>query len=460
MSKFYSLFSKLIFVFIASIVFSACSNTLLGNNETNNTSKPVTRTVPVADIIYVDLNPLNVQRSLSDLSNTIYNRYQATEVPAGAVEGFPVMGLAAVENNPYVVVQLYDSADSGLPTIGVVIGTTDLYIAGYINNMRDGATNQTFYRYTNARVTQVTGVNRTQDMGFTDSYGDTESQQIVDYFNIRRQIQVIATLNGGQNNGIITQTTTRVLSPLLAESIRFSPVLGEMIRIMQRVQNQTTGQPPQFRFADFFARYFGNWDSDTTHLRDYLASPLRDDPLIRNLIAIVRQRVHIFLRATPAQLEGAIRATLTDIITTLPPTPPPASIFRYVIGSFESGNGKWISEVRQEIKQTRDALANDVPDPSVEWPLAYCIHYQGSEGNPFFQNAIGRNSGNLNLFFEGRDSFSVTDSAIQDQRWHAITNLTGNHNLISQTEYRLDENGSKDTNINGTVVSSTSSCQP
>jgi hypothetical protein len=451
---------KLMSVFTLSVIFAACSSAPSSNTEINDNSKPTARNIPVADILYVDLNPLNVNASLTALSDTVFARYQTQEVPAGAPEGFPV--LAATQNRPYFVVQLYDSADNGLPTIGVVIRTDDLYIAGYINDMRANPVNQTFYRYARGEnpILAVDGVNRTVNTNVNDRYGPEEGMNgLVNYFNIRNSIIAIAALDGGPNNGVINFQTTQLFSPLLSESIRFSNVLRAMIRVMQRVQNPTTGLPPQFRFIDEWRRFFRNWNRDTGILRDLLTTPVIDIT-VRERINEIRRRVHIFLRATAAVVAGTFRITPQDPPTTNPPAPPPASIFRYVIGSFESGNGKWISEVRQEIKQTRDVIGNIVLDSGVEWPLSYCIHYQGSTGDDFFQSAIGRNSGNLNLFFVGRASFGVTDSAIQDQQWHDITNLTGNHNLISQTEYRLDQAGTEDTNINGTVVSSESSCQP
>jgi hypothetical protein len=142
---------------------------------------------------------------------------------------------------------------------------------------------------------------------------------------------------------------------------------------------------------------------------------------------------------------------------------PPTSIFRYVIGSFETGGGKWISEVRQEIKQIRDFSGNPVNDATQEWPLSYCIHFQGDDRSDFFKNSINRNKGNLKLFFEGRDPVDVNrgkDFAVQDQRWHTVPDFTGNHNLINRSEYKLDARGSRDLTITGTEVSTTSTCQP
>jgi len=181
-----------------------------------------------------------------------YRQTYVTIIQPGAAVGGPhlfVCPRPSIGDTEYFIIVLTNSDVPSLGALGVVVRARDLYIQGYIPSIdTTNVQNNTFYRYTDAHVTlqQMQDAGRTLNLRTNTQYGEGD-------VIITRQAVIDTVRNIQQDVNHVNPATGRIMAPFLAESVRFAPILNNMIKILG----------PNGASADFQnwkQVYFNNWD--------------------------------------------------------------------------------------------------------------------------------------------------------------------------------------------------------
>jgi hypothetical protein len=206
--------------------------------------------IPEARIFRVNWSQGAVALSLSAYQARYRQAYVTTLQPGAAVGGphlyrCPRTNIGQTE---YFIVVLTNSDIPDLGALGVVVRARDLYIQGYIPSIdTNNVQNNTFYRYTDAFVTQqqMQDAGRTIDLRTNTQYGEGD-------VIITRQTVINTVRNIQQDVTHVDSATGRVMAPFLAESVRFAPTLRDMIGVLGP-------NGVGFDFQNRKQVYFNNW---------------------------------------------------------------------------------------------------------------------------------------------------------------------------------------------------------
>ncbi len=244
----------------------------LASCSTQMAEKPTIKPLAIPErLVYrLDVSKKSVSEALQGLATRFEREFGRFYIrPSTATEDrIEIINPNLATTTPYIILRVESHDDSDAPgvgnpaeevlPVGLVVRTEDFYIQGYIDHPESETA--VYYHYRDATIRDI-GLPNPVVLNVKTDYVVNEQEGI-------DRLSVLARLRD-LRNGQVTNSTSRLLAAVFAESVRFNDVRRDMIAVMA----QTLGVGASLNWSSLFSLYFRNWTRYTSELRSLLSLP-------------------------------------------------------------------------------------------------------------------------------------------------------------------------------------------